>query len=393
MEQKQHGIRRWKTNLHYKKALLLFLFVASTAFSCTNKKEEVKILAQQSPDNSIIGKTLSSLYESKYFVAGNDLVVAPELKKHLNSSSDKFVQVGAQLLEKTNVRVTALKVADSKQNAQKTNPQDCYLFFEKGKNFEIIDFIKVDKGKDYVSNVIFENNTSGIAVGVFSESQEYFELQELFEVNSSGKKNKLSLNTVILDCPVPTDYVGEEDSGNYKFGVKNGKKYSRFWKENTNQTYAKQSGDFVLKQATVSSNGKDFKISVYEKNEKKLENSQHFDLKIEISEKARNVFRAIKSNQNIIASVDGNCSADGFTDVVSKDNYFTIEQTFCKNVLYVNAYTTFKIVGNNVLLHKYTETYTDRNNPDKVLQDKTWTAKKFGQVKFENFNHQTSIKR
>ena len=391
--QSVNGSKQWKNKLHYKKALLLLLFVASTAFSCTNKKEEVKILAQQSPDNSIIGKTLSSLYESKYFVAGNDLVVAPELKKHLNSSSDKFVQVGAQLLEKTNVRVTALKVADSKQNAQKTNPQDCYLFFEKGKNFEIIDFIKVDKGKDYVSNVIFENNTSGIAVGVFSESQEYFELQELFEVNSSGKKNKLSLSTVILDCPVPTDYVGEEDSGNYKFGVKSGKKYSRFWKENTNQTDAKQSGDFVLKQATVSSNGKDFKISVYEKNEKKLENAQHFDLKIEISEKAGNVFRAIKSNQNIIASVDGNCAADGFTDVVSKDNYFTIEQTFCKNVLYVNAYTTFKIVGNNVLLHKYTETYTDRNNPDKVLQDKKWTAKEFGQVKFENFNHQTSIKR
>ena len=39
-----------------------------------------------------------------------------------------------------------------------------------------------------------------------------------------NKKNKVDLKTIVTDCPVPSDYVSDEDSGNYKFGIKNGKK-------------------------------------------------------------------------------------------------------------------------------------------------------------------------
>lgn len=393
MEQKPHGIRRWLTNLHFKKMLVFFLMVTSTTYSCTNKKIENELEIQQNPNKSIIGTALSSLYDSKFSKSGNDFVVAPKLKKYLNSDSDVFVQVGSQMLEKKDVRVTALRVADSKENSKITNEQDRYLFIESGKNFEIVDFIKVNKGKDYVANVVFENNSSGIAVGVFSESQEYFEIQELFDINSAGKKNKLNLNTVVIDCPVPTDYVSDEDSGNYKFGIKNGKKYSRFWKEASKGSDAKQSGNYILKQTTISSKDKNYKISVFEKNEKNVENAQHFDLKITVSEKSGNSYNDLKTNQNIVQSLDSSCAADGFTNVVSKDNYFTIEQTFCKDALYVSAYTTFKIVGTDIVLHKYSETYTDRNDPDKILKDKIWTTKEFGQIKFEDFNYRTSIKK
>lgn len=116
-------------------------------------------------------------------------------------------------------------------------------------------------------------------------------------------------------------------------------------------------------------------------------------MKITVSEKSGNNYNDLKTNQNIVQSLDGSCTADGFTNVISKDNYFTIEQTFCKDALYVSAYTTFKIVATDIVLHKYSETYTDRNDPDKILKDKIGTTKEFGKIKFEDFNYRTSIKK
>lgn len=395
MAQKPHGIRRWQTNLHYNVFVILFFIAISTAYSCTDKKVEGAMIAEQKqePNFSLIGKKLEELYDSKYSSSGMDFLVSKNLAKQTNSKSDVFVDLGGQLLEGTDVRIITLRTADSKKASGVDNKQNRYLFVEKkgAKGFVISDTLNVKKGQDYSVNTFFENGRKGIAVGNFNEAEEFFEITALYEISNEGKKKKLDLNTTVLDCPVPLDYIREDDSGNYQFGVKNQSAHSRFWKENSSETPA-QNGFYVLDEATISLKDKTLKVTVLEKNAKKVENAQHFDLRIEVSEKSGKGF-APKSNTAIVQSLDGSCSADGFTDVVSKDNYFTIEQTFCKDALYVSSYTTFKVVGNDILLHKYSESYTDRNNPDKEIKDKIWTNKDFGQIKFENFNYKTSIKR
>lgn len=394
MEPKQHGIRRWKTKLAYKKVFLFFLLLlCATTYSCHKKAENHFASAQQEPGISLIGTNLASLYDSKYTKSGSDFVVAPKLAKQLKTNSDLFINLGTTQVENSNdIRISQVRIADSQEKSNLGKEQQRFLFTEKknAKNYEIADTLRIKKGEDYSLNATFENNKKGIAVGTFYPNEEFFEIKALYEISKSGKKTKLDLKTVVLDCPVPADYVSDEDSGNYKFGLKNGKKLSRFWKDTT---AVSQSDLYVLESAIVKTKDKIFKIEVFEKKTNKAENAQHFDLKIEISEQSGNSYTNRQTNSNIVRKLDSNCSSDGFTDVVSKDSYFTIEQVFCKDSQYVNSYTTFKISGNDILLHKYSESYTDRNNPDKVIKDKIWTAKEFGQVKFEDFNYKTSIKK
>lgn len=394
MEPKQHGIRRWKTKLAYKKVFLFFLLLlCATTYSCHKKAENHFASAQQEPGISLIGTNLTSLYDSKYNKSGSDFVVAPKLAKQLKTNSGVFVSLGTTQVKNSNdIRISQIRIADSKENSELGKEQQRFIFTEKknAKNYVIADTLRIKKGEDYSLNATFENNKKGIAVGTFYPNEEFFEIKALYEISKSGKKTKLDLKTVVLDCPVPADYVSDEDSGNYKFGLKNGKKLSRFWKDTT---AVSQSDLYVLESAIVKTKDKTFKIEVFEKKANKAENAQHFDLKIEVSEQSGNSYTNRQTNSNIVRKLDSNCSSDGFTDVVSKDSYFTIEQVFCKDSQYVNSYTTFKISGKDILLHKYSETYTDRNNPDKVIKDKIWTAKEFGQVKFEDFNYKTSIKK
>lgn len=397
MEPKPNGIRRWKTRPAYKKVLaIVFLLLCKTAYSCNQKIESDGVSVEQEPDISLLGTSLESLYDSKYSKLGSDFIVSPKLAKQLKTNSAVFVNLGTTQLENSNgIRISQTRIADSKENSKLGNEQPRFLFIEKknAKNYQITDTLSIKKGEEYSINATFENNKKGIAVGLFYPKEEFFEIKALYEISKSGKKTKLDLKTIVTDCPVPADYVSDEDSGNYKFGIKNGKKYARFWKEGATETAFQQKDLYVLDSAIAVVKDKTFKIAVLEKSAKNIENAQHFDLKIEISENSGKGYKVVKTNQNIVRQLDSNCSADGFTDVVSKDNYFTIEQIFCKDSHYVTSYTTFKVLENGIFLHKYSESYTDRNNPDKEIKDKMWTTKEFGQLKFEDFNYQTFIKK
>lgn len=391
MVQKQHGIRRWKTRQAYRKTLIMFFLLLCTAsYSCNQKAENFLVSTQQKP-NALLGNELASLYDSKYTKSGSDFIVAPKVAKLLHTNASVFVNLGATQVENnSNIRISQIRIADSNDKSNLGNDQQRFLFLEKnnGKNHQITDTLAVKKGEDYALNATFENNRKGIAVGIFYPEEEFFEISALYEISKSGRKNKVDLKTIVTDCPVPSDYVSDEDSGNYKFGIKNGKKLARFWKESA----PSQNNLYILDNATVTIKDKIFKISVFEKSVNNVPNAQHFDLKIEISEQSGKSFKTIKTNSAIVRKFDSNCPADGFTDVVSKDNYFTIEQVFCQGSYYVNSYTTFKVSGSDILLHKYSESYTDRTNPDKVIKDKIWTVKEFGKVTFEDFNYQTFIK-
>lgn len=395
MEQKQHGIRRWKTKPVYRKAfVIVFLLLCKTAYSCNQKIESQFASTQQEPTISLLGNNLASLYDSKYNKSGVDFIVAPKVAKQVKANATVFVDLGTIQVESFNdIRISQVRVADSKNASKLGNEQQRFLFIEKKntKNYQVTDTLQIKKGEDYSINVVFENNGKGIAVGTFYPEEEFFEIKALYEISKSGKKKKLDLTTMVTDCPAPTDYASDEDSGNYKFGIKNGKKLSRFWKETSETTTVSQNDLYVLESTLVKTKDKIFKIEVFEKVANKVENAQHFDLKISISEKSGNTFKETKTNKNIVRKFDSNCPADGFTGIVTKDNYFTIEQVYCQGSYYVMSYTTFKISGNDILLHKYSESYTDRTNPDKVVNDKIWTTKEFGLVKFEDFNYLTSI--
>lgn len=120
----------------------------------------------------------------------------------------------------------------------------------------------------------------------------------------------------------------------------------------------------------------------YKKNQK---NFQHNSNPVYILKKINEEYVKKAENTKIICSYNDNCTADGFQKIVSKNNYFTIEQNYCKDFMFVQSYTTFKIDNNgNILLHKYGEEYTDRSNPDNNIPAIIKTVKDFGIIKFEN---------
>ncbi len=91
-----------------------------------------------------------------------------------------------------------------------------------------------------------------------------------------------------------------------------------------------------------------------------------------------------KSNDHLIFDKRNSCISEGFSTVVVKNNYFTIEHQDCSdyNIL-VNAYITFKVSGNEIYLYKYGESYFDKSNHERNIPTKTWTEKNFGKIKFE----------
>lgn len=151
--------------------------------------------------------------------------------------------------------------------------------------------------------------------------------------------------------------------------------------------YKVPNDSYVIDSTTINLKTKKLKIIALEKKKnQKEEISNHNSLPVIILEKINNSYSKIKSNGKIFFAYNNNCPADGFQGIISKNNYFTIEQTYCLDSKYVYSYTTFKIdeKSNNILLHKFSETYTNRNNPDEIIPNKIWTVKDFEEMKFEN---------
>lgn len=92
-----------------------------------------------------------------------------------------------------------------------------------------------------------------------------------------------------------------------------------------------------------------------------------------------------KSNDHLVFDKRNTCISEGFSKIAVKNNYFTIEHQDCSdyNVL-VTTYITFKVIGNEIYLHKYGESYFDKSNHEKSLPMKVWSDKNFGKIKFED---------
>jgi hypothetical protein len=93
----------------------------------------------------------------------------------------------------------------------------------------------------------------------------------------------------------------------------------------------------------------------------------------------------VLSNSNLIRGLDGNetCPSEGFMALVTKGNYFTIEQQNCSGWQYINEYITFKYsdVDKEFYLHKFGLQYIDRAAPENI-EEKVVTPKQFGSINF-----------
>jgi len=144
---------------------------------------------------------------------------------------------------------------------------------------------------------------------------------------------------------------------------------------------------YVIDSTILNLKNKTIKILAIEKNKNKdVETSQHNSLPVIILEKNNSSYLKIGANEKVFFAYNDNCPADGFQGIIGKDNYFTLEQTYCLDFKYVYSYTTFKIdeKSGDIILHKFSETYTSRNNPDEKIPTRIWTKKDFGNVEFEN---------
>jgi len=94
----------------------------------------------------------------------------------------------------------------------------------------------------------------------------------------------------------------------------------------------------------------------------------------------------VAQNKQLIRLADEHtdCPSEGFERLVSKGNYFTIEQQNCGGWFFINEYITFYYVPGTgkIELHKVSFSFTDRREPDKTIPDKVFTKKQFGQRDF-----------
>ncbi|WP_445709997.1 hypothetical protein [Flavobacterium sp.] len=153
----------------------------------------------------------------------------------------------------------------------------------------------------------------------------------------------------------------------------------------TIDSYSLPSNMFIYDSIKAYSNQNEYNILVLEKESlKNKDNVQHNSNQIVILQKKEKDFIKIKENNRLVFQFNDNCPADGYGRLVAKNEYFTIEQSFCSDFMFVNSYTTFRFLNDEIFLHKYSQEYSDRNNPDKDISNKTWTIKDFGEVKFED---------
>lgn len=214
------------------------------------------------------------------------------------------------------------------------------------------------------------------AVAFLKSNRKFKKLEDLFinidyiKFNIEFEDNLKSHSSVIFDRMFQ----------NYVFSEKEGK-------SNIDEILPK--GFYVLDSTLINLKKVGYKILALEKDEiKSKDNAQHNSNPVIILQKKGNRYQKVNDNYDIIFKHDDNCPADGYGGFVSKNNYFTIQQIFCVDFLFVNSYTTFKIDEStgNIDLYKYGEKYTDRSNTELKIPSKTWSIRDFGIVKFENVN-------
>lgn len=97
--------------------------------------------------------------------------------------------------------------------------------------------------------------------------------------------------------------------------------------------------------------------------------------------------REMSRNSNLIRGMDenGNCPSEGFIQIVTKGEYFTLEQQNCSGWHFIFEQITFKYSASTkqFSLHEIVLEYVDRRHPEKKEPREMYTSKALGNISFE----------
>jgi hypothetical protein len=210
-------------------------------------------------------------------------------------------------------------------------------------------------------------------------------------------ENLFDKDVIEIIIPEKSIFYVYWDNNEKKYSYVNSLDFDELYKMQDEDVYTIPNTYFVYDSTFIQTNYSNYKIiSIEKKKEKDNLAGWHFNLPIVVlkERKKGSEYYKLYENSKLVFGKGNDCPADGYIGVIAKGFYFTIEQVFCSDLIFVRSFTTFKIneVTNQVKLHKFGERYTDRSNPDRKILDKIWTTKDFGEVKFENVTEDFLVK-
>ncbi|WP_031457437.1 hypothetical protein [Flavobacterium chungangense] len=359
------------------KVLLACFFIISCNGQVKNKKKHVikedkkqieNINSEQPPVNFFDQK-----YFSGYMISFGDEDIAEHPYRYYCNYENKEVQWFAISYVPKDISL-----------------QNYWLNYIHGSNIDEIQQSSVIEklvNKDLTSYNIFavyipkkyldiSNGESEDAIFFKNNTEVYFYLYDLSE-----KKWKF-LSKVKTNSP----FIGKRDFFYKQFPELFS--FDKVLKLNENRKIA-YSYDYDLDQDGIKD-----KIILYTNDEEKGEFERiHFGLPMEIKKGLPDkTYQTWCNNNSIIRKNNFNCAAEGFSTIVSKNNYFTIESQICSDYIEISSYLTFKVIGKNILLYKYSQTYFDKADHDRIIPQRTWGVKDFHNVNFEDVTDDFLIK-
>ena len=213
--------------------LLLISLCGSTYASqylsdCDQKSDQLLVKCKQYTQHGNLTSqhNLENINLEKYHNYDAENSLPKQMALFFNTNTDNIIDRGGALLNIPSMSFQEVFLKDKKIS---------YLIITR--NDVITDTLQVPEGVDYSYNLqtnLKENYQSVISLGIYYPKEEYYKITKLLGVNSQGKLIDLNLSTTIYDCPTPNKYITDSDSGNYTFGIKNEKRYKRFWNEISN---------------------------------------------------------------------------------------------------------------------------------------------------------------
>ncbi len=174
--------------------ITLFTKCNSQKVDYINRKFKIDLLSYNEKDGSFKSKKLDSLFNyhnAKYFI--------PDIS---GTQTDNYY----------------IKVIN-------INYKKIYLLIYDNNNF-LRDTLLIPSDNVFSINAKLENNKNAICLGKFDKKNSFFEIHEIYELSKNLKLKKVKDNTNIIHCPLPLEYLSEENVGienYYKYGKLNNK--------------------------------------------------------------------------------------------------------------------------------------------------------------------------
>ncbi|OXA84046.1 hypothetical protein [Flavobacterium hercynium] len=201
-------------------------------------KDSEDIIEENKSETEKSLKKISGFEYIKYRYKNLNYIESIELANFLNARLPFFIEKGGGVIEESNFGTDELVLCESKTDSEISNKRVRYVFIDEriAGNIQTRDTLRIAKGLDYSQVLLDPDKTQfGICIGKYSiskQNDQYFEISSIYSINEHGKLIEKSLNTIIYDCPAPSDYISDEEPNSYNFGIKGGKKFERYWYQN-----------------------------------------------------------------------------------------------------------------------------------------------------------------